>query len=81
MWIFHAYHPHFGEINKTLLSKIWSSFLNEGQVCQIHSQVWHTWRVAAGQQAFENNTIQVRHLHTPIINMNFMIILDFYFCI
>lgn len=50
-----AHHPHFGEVNETFLSKIWSSFLNEGQVCKIHSQVWHTWRIAAGEKMLGND--------------------------
>lgn len=28
-----AYHPHFGEVNKTFLSKIGRSLLDKGQVC------------------------------------------------
>lgn len=41
------YHPHFGEVNQALLREIGRSLLDEGQVCEIHSQIRHTGRVAA----------------------------------
>lgn len=44
-----SYHPHFGEVDQALLREIGRSLLDEGQVCQIHSQIRHTRRVAAVQ--------------------------------
>lgn len=43
-----AHHPHFGEVDQTLLCEIGRPLLNESQVCQIHPQVRHARRVAAG---------------------------------
>lgn len=42
-----THHPHLGEVNETLLCEIRCSLLNKGQICQIHSQIWNTRRVAA----------------------------------
>lgn len=56
-----AYHPHLGEVHQTLLSKVGCPLLNEGQVCQIHSQIWHAGRVAAGvgKCHMERNNVQL----------------------
>lgn len=47
MFIFLSHHSHLGEVHQAFFGEIGCSLLDEGQVCQIHSQVRHTRRVAA----------------------------------
>lgn len=44
-----TYHSHFGEINEAFLSKVWCSFFNKGQVCQVHPQIRNSWGVTAAK--------------------------------
>lgn len=44
-----TYHSHFGEIDKAFFRKVWCSFFNEGQVCQVHSEVRDSRGVTAAR--------------------------------
>lgn len=42
-----THHSHLGKVEQTFWGVIRSSFLDEGQVCEVHSDVWNAWRVAS----------------------------------
>lgn len=48
------YHSHLGEVDQVVLGVVGCSFLNEGQVSQVHTQVGYAGRVTA------ENSPQVR---------------------
>jgi len=68
----YAYHPHFGEVYKTFLSKIGPSLLNKGQVSLIHSHVGHTRRVAAAGRGGEHT---MSHRLPLIVFMTLIVLL------
>lgn len=41
------YHPHFREVDETLLCEVGRSFLDKCQIRQVHAQIGHTRRVTA----------------------------------
>lgn len=41
------YHPHFREVDQTLLCEVRRSFLNKRQIRQVHAQIGHARRVTA----------------------------------
>lgn len=54
-----VYHSHLGKVNQVVFGVVWSTLLNECQVCEVHPQVWHTWRVTTS-----------RHISTLLDNVN-----------
>lgn len=44
-----TYHSHFGEIDKAFFRKVWCSFFNESQVCQVHPEVRDSRGVTAAR--------------------------------
>lgn len=42
-----VYHSHLGEVDQVVLSVVGRPLLDEGQVCQVHSQIGNTGRVTA----------------------------------
>lgn len=44
-----VYHSHLGKVNQVVFCVVWRALLNKRQVCKIHPQVWHTWRITTSR--------------------------------
>lgn len=42
-----TYHSHFGKIDQTILCDVWSAFFDEGEICEVHTQIRNAWRVTS----------------------------------
>ena len=42
-----TYHSHFGEVDKSFLCVVWCAFLNEGEISQVHAQIWNARRITS----------------------------------
>lgn len=58
-----SHHPHLGKVDQVILCVVWCSLLNERQVGEVHPQIWHTGRIAAGGR----NTRHPNVLHVCLI--------------
>lgn len=43
------YHPHLGEVEKAIFSEVWCALLDEGEVSEVHAQVWDAGRITTVQ--------------------------------
>lgn len=59
VWVWDMfYHSHLGEVDQIVFSVVWCSFLNKGQVRQVHPQIRDTRRVTAdGRQTNKINNL------------------------
>lgn len=55
-----THHSHFGEIQQAVGREVGRSLLNEGQIGQIHAQIWNAWRIAAVQRLAHSTESSIR---------------------